>query len=109
MKNKTALFAKALIAALPLSMVAGLALAQVPAPPPPPDTYVATVEPTYYNGQPVYWYQDHWYWRDANNNWQYYAQEPQFLHDHRMHGPPDRHMDEHRGDHRGDDHRGGRR
>lgn len=28
-----------------------------------------------YEGRPVYWYQDHWYYRNGNH-WGYYRQEP---------------------------------
>jgi hypothetical protein len=112
-QTKTSLLAKTLIlAALPacaLLGVGGIAAAQVEvqvgfAPPPP--TYVATAEPVYYNGQPAYWYQNHWYWRDGGGRWSYYREEPAFLRDHRMHREPVRHMEEHRGH---EEHRGGRR
>jgi hypothetical protein len=108
--NKTTIFAKALFVALPMCAfigVAGIASdasaqvdVQLQVAPPPP-TFVATVEPVYYNGQPAYWYRNHWYWRDGGGHWSYYRQEPGFLHDHRMHGEPARHIDEHRGGYRG--------
>jgi hypothetical protein len=105
---KNGLISKALVLALPLCAVAvaGVARAQydAPPPPPPPDTYVATVEPVYFNGQPTYWYGNHWYWRDAGGRWNYYHDEPGFLRDRRMHGLPDRHFDDRRGGGRRDEH-----
>jgi hypothetical protein len=108
---------RGVLLASPLCAIAGVASAQYapppPAPPPPqtyvappappPPTYVATTDPVYYNGQPTYWYQDHWYWRDAYGRWNYYRDEPPTLRDHRMHGPPTRHFEDPRGG-RGDDH-----
>ncbi len=102
MTNKNPRFTKIVRLALPIAAVvgvlgvAGIAAAQDVPPPPPPPTFVATVDPVYYNGQPTYWYQNHWYWRDAGGRWSYYRDEPGFLRDHRMH-PPERHYDEHRG------------
>jgi hypothetical protein len=57
---------------------------------PPPPEYIATTEPVYYEGHAAYWYNNHWYWRDAGGNWGHYDQEPAFLADRRMHSPPDR-------------------
>jgi hypothetical protein len=54
-------------------------------PPPPPPAFVATVSPEYYEGHPVYLYNDHWYYRDARGGWNYYHTEPQYLHDRRPH------------------------
>jgi hypothetical protein len=99
MKPKSALFASAilLVVALPVCTVAGVAAAQDMAPPAPPATYVATVAPVYYGGQPMYWYLNHWYWRAPNGAWSYYRQEPAFLHEHRMRMQPVRHIQEFRG------------
>ena len=58
---------------------------------PPPPEYIATTEPVYYEGHAAYWYNNHWYWRDAGGNWGHYDQEPAFLADRRMHSPPERH------------------
>jgi hypothetical protein len=49
----------------------------------PPATYVSTAEPVYYEGRPVYWYHDHWYYRDARG-WRHYGNEPASLHEHRV-------------------------
>jgi hypothetical protein len=65
------------------------------APAPPPPTYVATVEPVYYEGHAAYWFANHWYWRDPHG-WHWYASEPGFLRDRRSHGPPPRHHYERR-------------
>jgi hypothetical protein len=40
----------------------------------PPD-FVVTTEPYYFEGRPVYWYHDHWHYRDGNH-WRYYRSEP---------------------------------
>jgi hypothetical protein len=55
------------------------------APPPPPPAYVATVQPEYYEGRPVYWYNGNWYFHDANGAWNYYRTEPGYLHERRGH------------------------
>jgi hypothetical protein len=111
MKPRTNLLAKAFIVALPLCAVAKIAAAQEqmvePPPPAPPPTYVATVAPVYYNGVPMYWYLNHWYWLAPGGAWSYYRVEPRFLHDERMRGRPFRHFEEHRfgGGHFGGHHR----
>ena len=101
---------KALVVIVPLALgmvgvVAGfgvaatdstVAFAQEGPPPFPPATYVATVEPVYYQGAPMYWYNNYWYWRDAHAQWHYYQREPQFLHERRMHAPPARYVHEQR-------------
>ncbi len=45
----------------------------------PPDAYIATVQPEYYEGQPVYYYNNYWYYRDRWGNWGYYRTEPDYL------------------------------
>jgi hypothetical protein len=40
----------------------------------PPD-FIATAQPSYYEGRPVYWYHDHWHYRDGNH-WRSYRSEP---------------------------------
>ena len=93
------------VASVGVGVVAGLgsaaadadvAFAQEGPPPFPPATYVATVEPVYYQGAPMYWYNNYWYWRDARAQWHYYQREPQFLHERRMHAPPARYVHEQR-------------
>jgi hypothetical protein len=44
---------------------------------------IETYPSTYYDGRPVYLYQDRWYYRDGRR-WGYYRQEPPVLYEHRM-------------------------
>jgi hypothetical protein len=44
--------------------------------------YVSSAEPVYYEGRPVYWYHDRWYYRDGRG-WRHYDREPVFLHERR--------------------------
>jgi hypothetical protein len=61
------------------------------APPPPPDAYVATAQPEYFEGRPVYLYNGSWYYRDERGGWNYYRNEPPYLRDRRAHwNAPDR-------------------
>ncbi len=57
---------------------------------PPPPEYIATTEPAYYEGHAAYYYNSHWYWRDAHGGWNHYEHEPAFLADRRAHFPPAR-------------------
>jgi hypothetical protein len=72
----------------------------------PPAAYIATSQPEYFEGRPVYWYNDNWYYRD-HGRWSYYRREPVYLRDRRVHWAPQR-RDEHRGNRhdvrRGDHH-----
>jgi hypothetical protein len=65
------------------------------APPAPPPAFVATSVPEYYEGHPVYLYNGSWYFRDAHGGWNYYHNEPQYLHDrrtvHEHEAPRDQH------------------
>lgn len=45
----------------------------------PPDAYVASVTPEYYENRPVYFYNNYWYYRD-HGRWLYYRHEPAYLH-----------------------------
>ena len=75
----------------------------------PPAAYIATSQPEYFEGRPVYWYNNNWYYRD-HGRWSYYRREPVYLRDRRAHWTPER-RDEHRGqrrDDRRDDRRDGR-
>jgi hypothetical protein len=58
--------------------------AQYVAPPPPPSAYIATTQPEYYEGRPVYFYNGNWYYRD-DHGWNYYRSEPAYLRDRRAH------------------------
>ena len=70
----------------------------------PPASTIATVEPVYYGGRPVYFYNDHWYYRNGGG-WAYYRSEPGFLRDRRgWYAPGGRYY---RGAYRGGAYRGG--
>ena len=49
---------------------------------PPSPVFVATTSPEYYEGRPVYYHRDHWYYRDQRG-WNYYRSEPRDLHERR--------------------------
>ena len=55
----------------------------------PPDGYIATTEPVYYDGRASYWYGGAWYYRDGGR-WGRYDREPSALYQRRMHAPPGR-------------------
>jgi hypothetical protein len=72
-----------LVGACALVGVPGEAEAQYVAPPAPPSAaYIATVQPEYFEGRPVYLYNNNWYYRDEHG-WNYYRTEPPFLRDRR--------------------------
>jgi hypothetical protein len=48
----------------------------------PPAAWVATVQPEYFEGRPVYYYGDHWYYRDRGR-WAFYHSEPRYLYERR--------------------------
>ena len=50
----------------------------------PPAAYIATSQPEYFEGRPVYWYNNNWYFRD-HGRWTYYRREPVYLHGRRAH------------------------
>ena len=50
----------------------------------PPAAFIATAAPEYYEGRPVYWYNNYWYYRD-HGRWGYYRAEPGWLRDRRAH------------------------
>jgi hypothetical protein len=52
----------------------------------PPAAYIATTEPYYLEGRPVYWYHDRWYYRDGGG-WRHYQREPAELRARRLQGP----------------------
>jgi hypothetical protein len=67
----------------------------------PPPSYVATVDPVFYDGHAVYWYGGHWAYRDGVGRWSYYRSEPAFLARRRgVAGPPRRPVYEHPADKR---------
>ena len=45
----------------------------------PPAAYIATAAPEYYDGRPVYYYNDYWYYRIGPGRWGYYRTEPGYL------------------------------
>jgi hypothetical protein len=44
----------------------------------PPQAFVATTAPVYYQGRPAYWYNERWYYR-TGGGWGYYRVEPGYL------------------------------
>jgi hypothetical protein len=79
----------------------------------PPDDYIATTEPVYYDGYPAYWYGGFWYYRGPGGRWNHYDREPSALYDRRMRAAPGRRVYERSGGHfsagRGGGRGGGRR
>ncbi len=51
----------------------------------PPDGYVATTEPVYFEGRASYWYGNRWYYRDGGR-WGHYDREPAGLYQRRSQG-----------------------
>ncbi len=52
----------------------------------PSDAFVATEEPVYYDGMPVYFWGGLWYYRTLNG-WGYYPREPPYLQQYRAAHP----------------------
>jgi hypothetical protein len=52
----------------------------------PPDAYIATTEPFYYDGYASYWYGGRWYYRGGGGRWNHYDREPAALAQRRMQG-----------------------
>jgi hypothetical protein len=44
----------------------------------PPDEFIVSAEPQYYEGRPAYFYHNRWYYRDGGR-WGYYHSEPAAL------------------------------
>ena len=55
----------------------------------PPDAYVATTEPLYWEGNAYYWYGGRWYYRQGDH-WNHYDREPPALYQRRLEAPPAR-------------------
>jgi len=55
----------------------------------PPDAFVATAEPVYYEGHATYWYGGRWYYRDGRG-WNHYESEPPALYQRRAQAAPAR-------------------
>ncbi len=53
----------------------------------PPEGYIATTEPVYYEGRATYWYGGSWYYRDGNR-WSHYESEPPALQQRRTQAAP---------------------
>ncbi len=53
----------------------------------PPDAYIATATPVYFEGRAAYWYGDRWYYRDGGH-WRNYHSEPAYLHSYRARAVP---------------------
>ena len=68
----------------------------------PPNFFIATARPVYYEGHAAYWYRNRWYYRDGRS-WRYYHEEPHYLHDWRGHHEYERyHYERHDWDRRHD-------
>jgi hypothetical protein len=52
----------------------------------PPDAYIAITPPEYYQGRPVYYYHNNWFYRGEHGRWNRYRSEPGYLRDRRTHG-----------------------
>jgi hypothetical protein len=48
----------------------------------PPVEHIRVAPSIVYEGHPVYWYSNHWYYRNGGR-WTYYDREPEFLRPHR--------------------------
>ena len=94
MSRTIASLSKGLATVSAVGALAAVVLAAAPADaqwvPPPPEV-VGTLDPVYYEGHAAYWYNNHWYWRDAHGGWNHYDNEPAFLADRRAHFAPVRH------------------
>jgi hypothetical protein len=55
----------------------------------PPDAYIATATPFYFDGHAAYWYRDRWYYRDGGR-WGHYDHEPPALYQRRIQAAPAR-------------------
>jgi len=74
---------------------AGAQYPYVAPPPPPAPAYVATTQPEYFEGRPVYFYNGNWYYQDEHG-WKYYRHEPPVLRERREqweHGDKDKDHD----------------
>ncbi len=52
----------------------------------PPDAFIATAEPIYFDGHASYWYGNRWYYRDGGG-WNHYDHEPAGLYQRRAAAP----------------------
>ena len=57
----------------------------------PPEAFIATAQPVYYEGRASYWYGNRWYYRDGNR-WGYYRNEPRVLYQRRVRVPSRQHV-----------------
>src|SRR5271156_2596221 len=57
----------------------------------PPVEVIATLSPVYFEGHAAYWWHNRWHYRDPHGTWGYYRSEPNFLRDHRVAHPAERH------------------
>jgi hypothetical protein len=86
MNRLKSILSQALLLSLPLGAAVAIgaptvAQAQEAAP---PAEFVASFTPEYFEGRPVYYYRNMWYYRDGNR-WSYYRSEPAYLRDRRSH------------------------
>ena len=74
----TSILSMALRLVIPVAVVLGVpgeARAQIVITFAPPAAYIATSQPEYFAGRPVYWYNNAWYYRD-HNRWHHYQALP---------------------------------
>jgi hypothetical protein len=91
----TSILSTALRLVIPVAVVLGVpgeARAQIVIAFAPPAAYIATSQPEYFAGRPVYWYHNAWYYRD-HNRWHYYRHEPVYLRERRAHWALSAHRD----------------
>jgi hypothetical protein len=75
------------VAAVGCAMEAGASFPGIAVESYPPDGYIATTEPVYYEGHATYWYGGNWYYRDGNR-WSHYDREPPPLQQRRVQAAP---------------------
>ena len=85
--NRTKIFSRAFLFSLLLGAGAVVcapreAQAQLRIYFPPPPVFIATTTPEYYEGRPVNYHHDNWYYRDHRGR-NYYRTEPGYLHERR--------------------------
>jgi hypothetical protein len=88
-KSLAAVAASALAAAALSLPLARDAVAQTISVDFPTPEFMATVQPIYYENHAVYWWHNHWLWRDGAS-WRSYDHEPPVLEQRRTHDPPGR-------------------
>lgn len=67
---------------LSTSLIAATSLAQIQVEIGPPNDFIATTQPVYFEGHAAYWFRDRWMFRDGGA-WRSYREEPAFLRERR--------------------------